>query len=105
MHRYACWIIERAEDFSLTLEAGRPLGICGGRCRQHFDSSASFAVGVDRPVHLPHSAHTDLGRHFIRAEASTWSQGQFAWIIRAERWRRAPTPIHTDSWTTCVLRV
>ena len=69
-------MIERGEDFRLTLEARQPLSIAGHRRGQDLDGDRPFQVGVGGLVDLAHPTHADLGEHFIRAEAGTGSEEQ-----------------------------
>ena len=79
-------MIERGQNFCLTLEARQPLDICRHRRGQHLDSHSPLQVGVGGLVHLPHATHADLGGDFVRTEAGAGSQGQdCAGIIRAGR--------------------
>jgi hypothetical protein len=75
-------MIERGEDFRFALEAREPLGVSHHRCRQHLDGDATFQIGVGRPIHLPHTAHADLGGDFIRAEARAGDDRHLREILR-----------------------
>ena len=77
-------MVERGEDFRFALEPGDPIGIRCQRRRQDLQGDLALQLRVRRAVYLDHAAHADLGDDFIRAEASTRSQGQFVWIIGAE---------------------
>ena len=68
--------IQGGEDFSLTLKARQTFRVSSERSRQHFQCHVALQLGIRRPIHLPHSAHADLGGHFIWAEPSAGSEGQ-----------------------------
>ena len=82
-------MIEFGEDFGFALEPREAFRVPRHRRGQDFDRDAAFQIRVGGLVHLAHATHADLGDDFIGAEASTWSQGQFVWIIGAEL-QRAP---------------
>ena len=73
-------MIERGEDFRLTLEACESFSIPGHRRGQDFDCNATFQVGVGGLVDLAHPTRADLGEDFIWAEAGTGSE--------EHRWRK-----------------
>ena len=72
-------MIERGENFRLTLEACESFSIPGHRRGQDFDRDATFQVGVGGLVDLAHPTRADLGEDLIWAEAGTGSEEQ--------RWR------------------
>ena len=74
-------MIQRGEDFGLTLESRQTIGITGKRGRKHLDCHVAFQFRVCRAIDLAHPADADLRGHFIRAETGAWSQGQTLWII------------------------
>jgi hypothetical protein len=79
------WLHVRLQLFGLTLEPGQPVRVSNNRSRQHLDGDRPLQVGVGGLVDLAHATHADLGDNFIRAKEGTRSQGQFVWIMRAER--------------------
>ena len=69
-------MVERGEDCRFALEPGEPIGVRCQRRRQDLQGDLTLQLRVRRAVYLAHAPHADLGDDFIRAEASTRSQGQ-----------------------------
>jgi hypothetical protein len=67
-------MIEGGEEFSFTLEAGKPIGI-ERKCRgKDLDRDFPFQLRVDGAVDLAHSASPELCGDLIATEASTWAE-------------------------------
>jgi hypothetical protein len=62
---------QRGEYLRFALEPRESIGIAGNRLRQHFDRDGAIQVCVDGAIDLAHTAHTDLGADFVRAETVT----------------------------------
>ena len=86
-------VVQRRQDFGLTLESRQPLRVRRNRRGQHLDRNGTLQVGVRRPIHLPHAAHSDLGGDFIGAEASAGGQGH----LRGADYRRKVGPSSSRS--------
>ena len=67
-------MIQRGEDFRLTLKPRQPTDVSGNSRRQNLDRDLALQVGVRRAIHLPHPAHANLGNDFIRAEAGAGAE-------------------------------
>ena len=76
-------VIQGGEHFRLALKTREPIVISRERWRQDLDGDLTLQPGVRPSIHLTHFTFANPGGHFVRAEASTGSQGQFVWIIWA----------------------
>ena len=68
-------MIERGKRSRFAIKSCQPFGILRDRLGQYFDRHVATEVGVRRPIHLPHSAFTNLGGDLIWTEAGAGLQG------------------------------
>jgi hypothetical protein len=68
-------VIQRREDLGFTSKPGEPLSVRGHRVRQDLDGDLSLEPGVQRPVHLPHPANSNLRGDLVGADAGAGRQG------------------------------
>jgi hypothetical protein len=62
------WVVERGEDLCLPLESSETLRIVREEIREDFDSYLAIQARVTGTINLPHSAHTNKGENFVRAQ-------------------------------------
>jgi hypothetical protein len=64
-------MIERSEQFRLTLETGEPFCILGQRSRKYFDGDGALQVGVGGAINLAHPTHAERTDDLILPQACT----------------------------------
>jgi hypothetical protein len=69
-------VVQRGEDFRLSLKTSEPVSVCGQSRREDLDGDLTFQLGVGRPIHLAHTAFTDLSSDLVDAEAGTGCERQ-----------------------------
>jgi hypothetical protein len=74
-------VIQGGEDFGFALKTRQSIAITRDRGRQELDRDLPLQRRVRRPIHLPHSAFTDLGSDGVDAEPRAGSEGQVLRII------------------------
>ena len=67
-------VVERGEHLRLTLEPRETVRVGRERGREDLDRHLALQLRIRRPIHLPHSAHTNLGGDLIGSEAATGCQ-------------------------------
>jgi hypothetical protein len=76
-------MIERGEDLRFSLEASEPFDIEYELRWEYLQSDVAIEFRIARPIHLTHSAGSDGGNDFIRAEPRAGRQWQSAPVIIA----------------------
>ena len=66
-------MIERGENFGLSLKAGKPFRVAGDVRWKQLQRDLPLQHGVGRSVDLAHPAGSEQGDDFIRTEAKTGS--------------------------------
>jgi hypothetical protein len=74
-------VVQRCQDFGLTLESRQPLRVGRNRPGQYLDGNQTLQVGIGGFVDLTHSAFADLADDFIGTETSAGRQGH---LVRAD---------------------
>jgi hypothetical protein len=69
-------MIQRCERLRLAFEPHQTIGVSRERVRQDLDRDLPAKRCVRRPIHLSHTAFTDLGGNFVDAEPCAWREGQ-----------------------------
>ena len=64
-------MVERGQRRRLALESRESIGIGGHGLGQHLDRDVTTELRVARAIDLPHSAGTEHGHDFVRAETAT----------------------------------
>jgi hypothetical protein len=63
-------MVQRGENFGLTLKPRKALSIGGDRRGQNLDRNCSLEVHVSRAIHLAHAAGAQRAGDFVRPDAS-----------------------------------
>jgi hypothetical protein len=66
-------MIQRGEDFGLSLKSGQSVSIPSEHWGQNFDGDVTLQLGVGRSIHLAHAAFANRRDDFVDAEPGAWS--------------------------------